>query len=82
MKSDQGPTGARPISAISALGRPFSANAASGNIISKRTTAIYDRNLNKTRTSEVSMNAWAFLFSEVVQYTQKRVAGIGDLERR
>jgi hypothetical protein len=35
---------------------------------------IYDRHLNKTRTAEV--------FSEVVQYTQKRVSGINDLERR
>ena len=43
---------------------------------------IYDRNLNKTRTAEVSAAAFAFLFSEVVQYTQKRVSGIADLERR
>ncbi|KAG1828629.1 NO signaling/Golgi transport ligand-binding domain-containing protein [Suillus variegatus] len=43
---------------------------------------VYDRNLNKTRTSEVSASAFAFLFSEVVQYTQKRVSGINDLERR
>lgn len=43
---------------------------------------IYDRNLNKTRTAEVSASAFAFLFSEVVQYTQKRVNGIADLERR
>jgi len=42
---------------------------------------IYDRNLNKTRTAEVSASAFAFLFSEVVQYTQKRVSGINDLER-
>jgi len=43
---------------------------------------VYDRNLNKTRTTEVSSAAFAFLFSEVVQYTQKRVLGIADLERR
>ncbi|ETW87631.1 hypothetical protein HETIRDRAFT_307303 [Heterobasidion irregulare TC 32-1] len=43
---------------------------------------IYDRPLNKTRTAEVSSSAFAFLFSEVVQYTQKRVSGINDLERR
>ncbi|KAI5991436.1 NO signaling/Golgi transport ligand-binding domain-containing protein [Pisolithus albus] len=43
---------------------------------------IYDRNLNKTRSSEVSASAFAFLFSEIVQYTQKRVSGINDLERR
>jgi len=28
------------------------------------------------------MSAWAFMFSEIVQYTQKRVSEIGDLERR
>ncbi|KAG9223295.1 hypothetical protein PLEOSDRAFT_1037277 [Pleurotus ostreatus PC15] len=44
--------------------------------------SIYDRNLNKTRFTEVSGSAFAFLFSEMVQYTQKRVSGIGDLERR
>jgi len=43
---------------------------------------IYDRNLNKTRIAEVSLSAYAFLFSEIVQYTQKRVSGIGELERR
>jgi hypothetical protein len=43
---------------------------------------IYDRNLNKTRNSEVSGAAFAFLFSEIVQYTQKRVSGINDLERQ
>lgn len=43
---------------------------------------IYDRSLNKTRTAEISASAFAFLFSEMVQYTQKRVSGINDLERR
>ena len=43
---------------------------------------IYDRPLNKARAAEVSASAFAFLFSEVVQYTQKRVSGINDLERR
>ncbi|KAJ3576286.1 hypothetical protein NP233_g526 [Leucocoprinus birnbaumii] len=43
---------------------------------------IYDRNLNKTRIAEVSASSFSFLFSEIVQYTQKRVSGINDLERR
>ncbi|KAH9486697.1 Transport protein particle subunit trs31 [Psilocybe cubensis] len=43
---------------------------------------IYDRNLNKTRGAEVSSAAFAFLFSEIIQYTQKRVSGINDLERQ
>ncbi|KAF9535771.1 TRAPP complex subunit trs31 [Crepidotus variabilis] len=43
---------------------------------------IYDRPLNKSRGAEVSGSAFAFLFSEIVQYTQKRVSGINDLERQ
>lgn len=43
---------------------------------------IYDRPINRSLKSEVSSSAFAFLFSEVVQYTQKRVSGIADLERR
>ncbi|KAJ3502147.1 hypothetical protein NMY22_g18683 [Coprinellus aureogranulatus] len=43
---------------------------------------IYDRSINKARASEVSASAYAFLFSEIVQYTQKRVSGIADFERR
>lgn len=48
----------------------------------KRTTIIYDRALSKTRGSEISLGAWAFLFSEIIQYTQKRVSGIGEFEKR
>ncbi|KAI4163432.1 MAG: hypothetical protein LQ342_002939 [Letrouitia transgressa] len=43
---------------------------------------IYDRNLNRTRTSELSRASFAYLFSEMVTYAQKRVTGIQDLERR
>jgi hypothetical protein len=43
---------------------------------------IYERNLNKSRLTEVSASAFVFLFSEIVQYTQKRVGGINDMERR
>ncbi|KAK4700315.1 trafficking protein particle complex subunit 5, partial [Phenoliferia sp. Uapishka_3] len=49
---------------------------------SKRTSLIYDRQLTKSRGSEVSAGAWAFLFSEIIQYTQKRVSGIGEFEKR
>ncbi|KAF8665116.1 hypothetical protein AX16_000583 [Volvariella volvacea WC 439] len=62
-----------------------SINTALGSISKANPTArpnIYDRNLNKTRLAEVSLSAYAFLFSEIVQYTQKRVSGINDLERR
>ena len=43
---------------------------------------ILDRNLAKTRGGEVANAAWAFLFSEMVQYTQRRVAGIAEFEQR
>ncbi|GAA5940686.1 TRAPP subunit TRS31 [Sporobolomyces koalae] len=48
----------------------------------KRTMVIYDRNLNKSRGTEVSLGAWMFLFGEIVQYTQKRVSGISEFEKR
>ena len=31
---------------------------------------------------QVSLSAFAFLFSEMVQYSQTRVANVGELERR
>ncbi|KAL9109845.1 MAG: hypothetical protein Q9227_005548 [Pyrenula ochraceoflavens] len=43
---------------------------------------IYDRNLNRSRNSELSHAAFAYLFMEMVVYAQKRVTGIQDLERR
>ncbi|KAI8903809.1 NO signaling/Golgi transport ligand-binding domain-containing protein [Gorgonomyces haynaldii] len=46
-----------------------------------RKTQILDRSLNKTRNSQVSLSAFAFLFSEMLQYTQKRVTGIQDFEK-
>lgn len=49
---------------------------------SKRTSLIYDKLLSKTRGTEISLEAWAFLFSEIIQYTQRRVSGIGEFEKR
>jgi len=43
---------------------------------------IYDRNLNRSRTAELSRASFAYLFGEMVMYAQKRVTGIQDLERR
>ena len=61
---------------------PSTATAAAGSQKPSSRPNIYDRPLNKTRTAEVSASAFAFLFSETVQYMQKRVSGINDLERR
>ena len=54
---------------------------------------ILDRPLNKSKNENVSLSAMAFLFryikyilnktfSEMLQYTQKRVSGIEELEKR
>ena len=43
---------------------------------------ILDRPLNRTRGAEVSLNAFAFLLSEIVSYSQSRVDSVTDLERR
>lgn len=48
---------------------------------SKRTAAIYDRPVTRSRGQEVSLGAWAFLFGEIIQYTQRRVSGISEFEK-
>lgn len=47
-----------------------------------RAKSILEKNLNKSRGVEVSLSAETFLFSEMLQYAQKRVNGIQDLERK
>lgn len=44
--------------------------------------SIYDRHLNRTQRSELSKSSFAFLFAEMIQYAQKQVAGIQDLEKK
>lgn len=43
---------------------------------------IYHRPLNRTKTAELSQASFAYLFSEMVSYAQRRVTGIQDLEKR
>lgn len=43
---------------------------------------IYDRHLNRSRGAELSKASFAFLFGEMVQYAQRRVSGIQDLEKK
>ncbi|WWC85380.1 uncharacterized protein L201_000243 [Kwoniella dendrophila CBS 6074] len=45
-------------------------------------TSILDRPLNKSKSSEISLSCWAFLFAEIVSYSQSRVDSVTDLERR
>ncbi|KAK3308473.1 NO signaling/Golgi transport ligand-binding domain-containing protein [Chaetomium strumarium] len=43
---------------------------------------IYHRPLNRTKTAELSQASFAYLFSEMVSYAQRRVTGIQELEKR
>ncbi|KAB5575575.1 NO signaling/Golgi transport ligand-binding domain-containing protein [Coniochaeta sp. 2T2.1] len=43
---------------------------------------IYHRPLNRTKTAELSQASFAYLFSEMVSYAQRRFTGIQDLEKR
>ncbi|KAJ2963118.1 hypothetical protein NQZ79_g1773 [Umbelopsis isabellina] len=47
-----------------------------------RNKSLLERNLNRTKGAEVGLSSFAFLFSEMIQYAQKRVNGIQDLERK
>jgi len=43
---------------------------------------IYHRQLNKTKTTELSQASFAYLFGEMVSYAQKKITNIQDLEKR
>ncbi|AEO56568.1 hypothetical protein MYCTH_2301662 [Thermothelomyces thermophilus ATCC 42464] len=43
---------------------------------------IYHRPLNRTKNAELSQASFAYLFSEMVNYAQRRVTGIQELEKR
>lgn len=43
---------------------------------------ILERNLNRTKGAEVAASSWAFMFAEIVSYSQSRVDSVADLERR
>ncbi|KAI8811827.1 NO signaling/Golgi transport ligand-binding domain-containing protein [Cladochytrium replicatum] len=51
------------------------------SFVAKR-VPILDRSINKNRGNEINVAAFAFLFSEMLQYAQKRANGIQDLEKR
>lgn len=49
---------------------------------SRRLSALQDRSVNASRGTEVSLPAFAFLFSEIISYTQQRVSDIADFEKK
>ncbi|PVU94117.1 hypothetical protein BB559_003087 [Furculomyces boomerangus] len=46
------------------------------------TPSSLEKNINRKRGGEVSLNSFAFLFSEIILYSQNRVLGIQDLEQK
>ena len=55
-------------------------NTPKSTSLSKR-PVILDRSLQKTKNQQVSLSAFTFLFSEMIQYSQNRVGGISELEK-
>lgn len=49
---------------------------------SKRSTSLLDQNVAKPQRDKVNLSAYAFLFAEIIRYSQNRVLGIHDLEHR
>lgn len=43
---------------------------------------ILERPINKTKGAEVAASSWAFMFAEIVSYSQSRVDSVADLEKR
>lgn len=68
--------------ATAPLKHSLTASQSSNLRYSSSRKSIYDRHLNRTQRSELSKSSFAFLFGEMVQYAQKRVSGIQDLEKK
>lgn len=62
--------------------QPSAQTSSAGVRLSSSKRSIYDRNLNRSRTSELSRASFALLFSEMVTYAQRQVTDITDLEKR
>ncbi|KAJ2356348.1 protein particle complex subunit [Coemansia erecta] len=49
---------------------------------SKRSNMLLEQSIAKPRRDKVSLGAFAFLFAEIIRYSQNRVLGIQDLEAK
>eukprot|EP01118_Nematostelium_gracile_P000376 TRINITY_DN103_c0_g1_i2.p2 TRINITY_DN103_c0_g1~~TRINITY_DN103_c0_g1_i2.p2 ORF type:complete len:144 (+),score=32.36 TRINITY_DN103_c0_g1_i2:79-510(+) len=49
--------------------------------LKKKPTAVLNKPISKGK-GEVSLSAFAFLFSEYIQYSQSKVSNLNDLEKR
>jgi len=66
---------------LSVAQKPAQLGSSNLRFASSRKT-IYDRHLNRTQRTELSKASFAFLFAEMIQYAQKQVSGIQDLEKK
>jgi len=48
----------------------------------KQSITAQDRPLNQSRGAEIALASWAFLFSEIIIYSQRRISGIVELEQK
>ncbi|KAK7205282.1 transport protein particle subunit trs31 [Myxozyma melibiosi] len=56
-------------------------SSAPSSVLAPRRATIYDRNVNR-RAPDLALSAFAFLFSEMVQYSQKNVKGVQEMENK
>lgn len=81
--STSGAASARSQSQVNVQGRKQSQYGPAANYQSSQNRrTIYDQNLNKNRSAELSRASFAYIFSEMIVYAQRRVTGITDLEKR
>ncbi|KAK4193036.1 NO signaling/Golgi transport ligand-binding domain-containing protein [Podospora australis] len=62
--------------------KPSSGKESAGLRYPTNGKTIYHRPLNRSKTAELSQASFAYLFSEMVSYAQRKVTGIQDLEKR
>lgn len=68
-----------PSSASSRSGSQYFANVVVSDL---SCPDVLERPRDRSRNNEVSSSSLAFLFAEMVSYTQNRVSGISDLEKK
>lgn len=68
--------------ASTGLGSRFASFTSAADDTPASRVDIVDRPRDKTRQNEVNASALSFLFGEIVSYTQNRVTGVTDLEKR
>ncbi|KAJ2060699.1 protein particle complex subunit [Coemansia aciculifera] len=52
------------------------------NKTSKRSNMLLEHNVSRPRRDRVGLGAFAFMFAEIIRYSQNRVLGIQDLEAK